>query len=113
MSLCIVGTRCLGRTTRSVVAPHTGLTPLLIPTGRSVGALPNTRPTCRSSGSEACRATAESLSVCVKVAGLWRYLYRAIDQFGQVVDVWLSPRRDAIASRRFFATAMKATGLAG
>ena len=46
----------------------------------------------------------------VKVAGMWRYLYRAIDQFGQVVDVLVSPRRDARAARRFFATAMKATG---
>jgi transposase-like protein len=42
----------------------------------------------------------------VRVAGAWRYLYRAIDQFGQVVDVYLSPRRDARAARRFFATAM-------
>jgi transposase, IS6 family len=27
----------------------------------------------------------------VKVAGRWRYLYRAIDQFGQVIDVVVSP----------------------
>jgi IS6 family transposase len=38
----------------------------------------------------------------VKIAGRWRYLYRAIDQFGQVIDVFLSPRRDATAARRFF-----------
>jgi hypothetical protein len=31
----------------------------------------------------------------VKVAGRWRYVYRAIDQFGQVVDVFVAPRRDA------------------
>jgi transposase-like protein len=24
---------------------------------------------------------------CVKVGGRWRYVYRAIDQFGQVIDV--------------------------
>jgi transposase, IS6 family len=30
----------------------------------------------------------------VKVAGRWRYVYRAIDQFGQVVDVFVSPARD-------------------
>ena len=46
----------------------------------------------------------------VKVAGEWRYLYRAIDQFGQVVDVLVSPRRDARAARRFFATAIMRTG---
>jgi transposase-like protein len=38
----------------------------------------------------------------VKVAGQWRYVYRAIDQFGQVVDVFVSARRDASAARRFF-----------
>ncbi|MFY9808671.1 MAG: IS6 family transposase, partial [Pseudonocardiaceae bacterium] len=30
----------------------------------------------------------------VKVAGRWVYLYRAIDQFGQVIDVLVSPKRD-------------------
>jgi IS6 family transposase len=29
----------------------------------------------------------------VKVAGRWRYLYRAVDQFGQVIDVLLSEQR--------------------
>jgi transposase-like protein len=38
----------------------------------------------------------------VKIAGRWRYVYRAIDQFGQVIDVFVSPRRDGIAARRFF-----------
>jgi transposase-like protein len=45
----------------------------------------------------------------VKVAGRWRYVYRAIDQFGQVVDVFVSARRDAKAARRFFAQAISAT----
>jgi len=27
----------------------------------------------------------------VKVSGRWRYLYRAVDQFGQVIDVLVSP----------------------
>ena len=38
----------------------------------------------------------------MKVSGEWRYLYRAVDQFGQVIDVMLSQRRDALAARRFF-----------
>jgi transposase-like protein len=42
----------------------------------------------------------------VKVAGQWRYVYRAIDQFGQVIDVFVSPRRDAAAARRFFQRAI-------
>ena len=42
----------------------------------------------------------------LKVAGTWRYLYRAIDQFGQVVDVLLSTKRDRGAARAFFTKAM-------
>jgi transposase, IS6 family len=42
----------------------------------------------------------------VKVAGRWRYVYRAIDQFGQVIDVFRSSQRDAKAARRFFEQAI-------
>ena len=45
----------------------------------------------------------------VKVAGRWRYVYRAIDQFGQVVDVFVSPRRDLRAAGRFFERAIGTT----
>jgi transposase-like protein len=45
----------------------------------------------------------------VRVAGLWRYVYRAIDQFGQVIDVFVSPRRDTTAARRFFQQAIRTT----
>jgi IS6 family transposase len=44
----------------------------------------------------------------VKVSGRWTYLYRAIDQHGQVIDVLLSMRRDLAAARRFFTRAMRA-----
>ena len=44
----------------------------------------------------------------VKVAGRWRYLYRAIDQHGQVIDVQLSARRDLAAAREFFTRALRA-----
>jgi IS6 family transposase len=44
----------------------------------------------------------------VKVNGVWRYVYRAIDQHGQVIDVLVSARRDAVAARRFFTRALKA-----
>jgi transposase-like protein len=40
-------------------------------------------------------------------AGQWRYVYRAIDQFGQVIDI--SPRRDTKAAQRFFARAIGTT----
>jgi transposase-like protein len=38
----------------------------------------------------------------LKVNGIWRYVYRAIDQHGQVIDVLVSRRRDAASARRFF-----------
>ena len=44
----------------------------------------------------------------VKVAGEWTYLYRAVDQHGQVIDVLLSARRDLAAARRFFTRALRA-----
>ena len=47
----------------------------------------------------------------VKVAGQWRYVYRAIDQFGQVIDVFVSPRRDMRAAHRFFEQAIATTKL--
>ena len=43
----------------------------------------------------------------VKVAGRWCYLYRGIDQHGQVVDVMLSIQRDLAAARAFFVKALK------
>ena len=46
----------------------------------------------------------------VKVAGMWRYVYRAIDEHGQVVDVMVSKRRDIAAARKFFTTALTAHG---
>ena len=46
----------------------------------------------------------------VKVAGRWRYVYRAIDQRGQIIDVFVSSRRDTRAARRFFETALGAHG---
>ncbi len=38
-----------------------------------------------------------------------RYVYQAIDQFGQVIDVFVSTRRDAKAGRRFFEQAIGMT----
>jgi transposase-like protein len=42
----------------------------------------------------------------VKVAGRWRYVYPAIDQAGQVIDVFASSRRDSACARRFFQRAL-------
>jgi transposase-like protein len=45
------------------------------------------------------------------VAGVWRYVYRAIDEWGQVVDVFLSERRDTEAAVTFFEQALRETGV--
>ncbi|HEY7175774.1 MAG TPA: IS6 family transposase [Micromonosporaceae bacterium] len=42
----------------------------------------------------------------VKVNGVWRYVYRTVDQHGQIIDVLVSKRRDAQAARRFFTRAL-------
>ncbi len=46
----------------------------------------------------------------VKVSDRWTYPYRAVDQYGQVIDVWLSGRRDLTAARACFTRAL-ATGV--
>ncbi len=46
----------------------------------------------------------------VKVTGNWRYVYRAVDQYGQVIDVFVSKKRDSKAATRFFATAIRSHG---
>ena len=43
----------------------------------------------------------------VKVGRRWRYLYRAVDQYGQVIDVLLTEQRDTAAARRFFLQALR------
>jgi IS6 family transposase len=40
----------------------------------------------------------------VRVAGVWRYVYRAVDHHGQVIDVNVSKRRNLAAATRFFET---------
>jgi transposase-like protein len=44
----------------------------------------------------------------IKVKGEWKYLYRAVDSFGNTLDFMLSAKRDAGAAQRFFRKAMNA-----
>ncbi|HEY5231049.1 MAG TPA: IS6 family transposase [Galbitalea sp.] len=46
----------------------------------------------------------------VKVSGTWKYVYRAVDQYGQVIDVFVSKRRDVTAATKFFTVAITAHG---
>jgi IS6 family transposase len=46
----------------------------------------------------------------VKVSGTWRSVYRAVDQYGQVIDVFLSKKRDLKAATAFFSSAIRSLG---
>jgi transposase-like protein len=46
----------------------------------------------------------------IKVNGQWKYLYRAVDKFGQTIDFLLRAKRDHKAAMRFFKRAIKASG---
>ncbi len=48
--------------------------------------------------------------VFVKIQGKQQYLWRAVDQDGEVVDVLLQARRDGKAAKRFFKRLLKAHG---
>src|SRR5437868_1489344 len=43
----------------------------------------------------------------IRVGGTWRYLYRAIDRDGNLVDTMLSEKRDRDAAKRFFKQALE------
>ena len=47
----------------------------------------------------------------IKVKGVWKYLYRAVDKHGKTVDVLLTAKRDMAAAKRFFEKAMRANGV--
>ncbi len=47
----------------------------------------------------------------IRLQGKWTYIYRAIDQDGQIVDAYVSQRRNAQAAQRFFERAIDETGV--
>ena len=44
----------------------------------------------------------------VRISVVWRYVYRAVDQHGQVIDVQVSKHRDIASARRFFTSSLLA-----
>ena len=48
--------------------------------------------------------------VFVKINGKQHYLWRAVDQDGEVVDVYLQARRDGAAAKRFFRRLLRSYG---
>ena len=47
----------------------------------------------------------------IKVAGQWKYLYRAVDRTGATIDFVLRAHRDYAAARRFFERAIELHGV--
>jgi IS6 family transposase len=43
----------------------------------------------------------------IRVAGVWTYLYRAVDSTGATGDFWFSTKRDAAAAKRLFQKALR------
>ncbi|MER7690944.1 IS6 family transposase [Streptomyces sp. NPDC097610] len=48
--------------------------------------------------------------VFIKVNGEWKYLWRAVDQDGSLLDILVQSRRDKAAAKRFFRRLLKRTG---
>ena len=48
--------------------------------------------------------------VFVKINGKQHYLWRAVDQDGEVVDVYLQEKRDGTAAKRFFSRLLRSHG---
>ena len=46
----------------------------------------------------------------IRVLGEWKYLYRAVDKYGNTVDFLLSEHRDIAAAKRFFTQAINKHG---
>ncbi|MBF0311953.1 MAG: IS6 family transposase [Oligoflexia bacterium] len=47
----------------------------------------------------------------VKVKGVWKYLYRAVDKEGNTIDFLLTSKRDTAAAHRFFKKAINNNGV--
>ncbi|HEY5870096.1 MAG TPA: IS6 family transposase, partial [Candidatus Tectomicrobia bacterium] len=47
----------------------------------------------------------------IRVRGQWRYLYRAVDKYGQTIDFLLTEHRDTEAALRFLKKAIRRHGL--
>src|SRR5687768_12156516 len=48
----------------------------------------------------------------LQIGGRWRYVFRCLDEHGQIVDVYLSEHRDAASARAFFERALASCDVA-
>jgi putative transposase len=47
----------------------------------------------------------------IKVKGVWKYLYRAIDKESKTIDILFTAKRDTATAKRSFEKAMQANGI--
>jgi transposase-like protein len=88
---------------------HRDLEELLSERGVEVDHVTVSRECCAS---RRCWPRLGRADMVLEIAGQRRrYAYRAVDQFGQVIDVFVSTRRDATAAHRFFERAIGTTKL--
>jgi putative transposase len=76
--------------------------------GRAV--CPSGRPAAQIQAQRQGRQTWYVDETSIKVKGRWRYLYRAIDWDGNLVDSMLRAKRDMQAAKRFFRRALRIVG---
>ena len=88
---------------RGVTVDHATLNRWVVKFARQIAAHAQTRK----------RSTAKSWRMdetYIKVSGRWRYLYRAIDREGNLLDSMLSEHRDKHAARRFLRRLIDSAG---
>jgi putative transposase len=77
------------------------------------------RPSCCRSWARRCASAGTELidvswyvdEAYLKVRGQWRYIYRAFDRNGNLIDAMLSEHRDMKAAQAFFRLAKATIGL--
>ncbi|MET9603161.1 IS6 family transposase, partial [Streptomyces sp. NPDC006459] len=75
--------------------------------------MPKVRPGLRQQSAPAASAARRQWhldEVFIKIDGVRKYLWRAVDQDGNVLDILVQNRRDKASARRFFRRLLTTTG---
>ena len=77
------------------------------PSDSGVGSLVSNTPGCSGDGKGAWATPGTWNELFVTIQGQRQYLWRAVDQDGDVIDILVQPRRDQRAAERFFRKLLK------